>query len=127
MDVARSDQGSAVLIDGLHEAGAYVHESVLYELCVPEEAGESVEFAANDALDAALFTSSLTVEHFLALAKKRGIEAEVREGLVGAVVGAIGSPTAETLAGAGLTVDIVPGSADFEALARAAVAELDRP
>jgi uroporphyrinogen-III synthase len=125
VEVARSDHGSQVLLDGLREAGAYVHETVLYELATPAGAGESVALAAAGDLDAALFTSSLTVEHFLAIAAERGIEAEVREGLAGAVVGAIGSPTAETAAAAGLTVDVVPADAEFEALARAVLADLD--
>lgn len=125
VEVARSDHGSQVLLDGLTAAGAYVHETVLYELVIPAGVGESVDLAAGGDLDAALFTSSLTVEHFLSVASERGIEGEVREGLAEAVVGAIGSPTAETAAAAGLTVDIVPETADFEALARAALAELD--
>ncbi|AOW79269.1 uroporphyrinogen III methyltransferase [Halodesulfurarchaeum formicicum] len=125
VEVARSDHGSAVLTDGLNEAGAYVHETVLYELTTPDDAGESVELAAAGELDAALFTSSLTVEHFLAIASERGIEAEVRTGLAQATVGAIGSPTAETAASMDLSVDVVPADADFEALARAVVAELD--
>ncbi|MDZ7849965.1 MAG: uroporphyrinogen-III synthase [Halodesulfurarchaeum sp.] len=126
VEVARSDHGSQILLDGLAAAGAYVHETVLYELVIPEGAGESVDLAAAGDLDAALFTSSLTVEHFLTVARDRDIESEVRDGLLGAVIGAIGSPTAETAAAAGLTVDIVPGTADFEALARAAIGELDQ-
>lgn len=126
VEVARSDHGSQVLLGGLTAAGAYVHETVLYELVVPAGAGTSVDLAADGDLDAALFTSSLTVKHFLSVAGDRGLEREVREGLAEAVVGAIGSPTAETAAAAGLTVDIVPGEADFGALASAAIEELDR-
>lgn len=125
VEVARSDHGSEILIQGLTDAGAYVHETVLYELVIPEDAGTAVELAADGQLDAALFTSSLTVDHFLTIAAQRDIESAVREGLEAGIVGAIGSPTAETVAAAGLTVDIVPESADFEALARAVVGELD--
>ncbi|MFB6109246.1 MAG: uroporphyrinogen-III synthase [Halodesulfurarchaeum sp.] len=125
VEVARSDHGSQVLIEGLLDAGAYVHETVLYELAIPDGAGESVELAAEGELDAALFTSSLTVEHFLGIAADRGIETAVREGLAEAVLGAIGSPTAETAAAAGLSVDVVPANAEFEALLRAVLAELD--
>ncbi|MFB6086360.1 MAG: uroporphyrinogen-III synthase [Halodesulfurarchaeum sp.] len=125
VEIARSDHGSQVLLDGLGAAGAYLHETILYELVVPDGAGDSVELAARGDLDAALFTSSLTVEHFLAVARDRGVESDVRGGLDGAVVAAIGSPTAETAAASGLTVDIVPESADFEALARRALEDLD--
>jgi uroporphyrinogen-III synthase len=117
VEVARSDHGSDVLIDGLFEAGAYVHETVLYRLVRPDGAGESVELAAQGDLGAALFTSSLTVEHFLDAAAERGIRAEAIEGLNDAVVGTIGEPTRETAESHGIEVDVVPETADFETLA----------
>jgi len=119
VEVARSDHGSAVLTDGLDDAGAFVHETVLYELVRPAGAGESVELAADGDLDAALFTSSLTVENWLAAARERGVEDEAREALAAATVGVIGPPTAETAADHGVDVDVVPEDAGFEALARA--------
>jgi uroporphyrinogen-III synthase len=126
VEVARSDHGSAVLLDGLEAAGAYVHETVLYRLVRPEGAGRSVELAAHGDLDAALFTSSLTVENFLSLAAERGQREAVLSGLADAVVGAIGEPTRETAEQAGLTVDVVPDEADFAQLARAAVDAISR-
>jgi uroporphyrinogen-III synthase len=125
VEVARSDHGSPVLLEGLDEAGADVHETVLYRLVRPEGAGRSVGQAAAGELDAVLFTSSLTVDHFLAIAEERGQAAAVREGLADAVVAAIGQPTADTAAEAGLTVDVVPDRADFDALAEAAIDRLD--
>lgn len=125
VEVARSDHGSDVLLDGLAAAGAYVHETVLYRLVRPEGAGESVAAAAAGDLDAALFTSSLTVEHFLAVAAERGERDAVLAGLDDAVVGAIGTPTQETAAAAGIAVDVVPAEADFEVLATDVVAALD--
>jgi uroporphyrinogen-III synthase len=119
VEVARSDHGSAVLLDGLADAGAYVHESILYELVRPAGAGASVAAAAAGDLDAALFTSSLTVEHFLEIAAARDVREAAVAGLDDAVVGAIGQPTAETAEAAGVAVDVVPDRADFEALARA--------
>jgi uroporphyrinogen-III synthase len=124
VEVARSDHGSAVLLDGLESAGAYVHETILYRLVRPEGAGISAERAAEGSLDGVLFTSSLTVEHFLDAARERGIEDAARAGLDGAVVGTIGTPTRETAEELGIAVDVVPGEAAFEALARAVVAEL---
>ncbi|WP_254279400.1 uroporphyrinogen-III synthase [Haloarcula marina] len=117
VEVARSDHGSAVLTDGLEAAGAYVHETILYRLVRPEGSGESAALAANGELDAALFTSSLTVRHFLAAAADQGIRTEVIEGLQAATVGAIGEPTKETAENAGISVDVVPERADFETLA----------
>jgi uroporphyrinogen-III synthase len=121
IEVARSDHGSAVLLDGLSVAGAYVHETVLYQLVTPDGAGVAAERAAEGTLDAALFTSSLTVENFLAVARERGIRDEALAGLNDAVVGAIGMPTKETAEGLGITVDVVPADADFVQLAEAAV------
>ncbi|MEF8814031.1 MAG: uroporphyrinogen-III synthase [Halovenus sp.] len=125
IEVARSDHGAEVLLDGLEGAGAYVHETVLYRLVRPEGAGRSAEFAADGHLDAALFTSSLTLEYFLDAAAERGVADAAREGLNDAVVAAIGEPTRRTAEDAGIEVDVVPGTADFDALARAAVESLE--
>jgi len=124
VEVARSDHGSAALLDGLDAAGAYHHETVLYRLVRPPAAGESTELAAAGDLDAALFTSSLTVEHFLQAAAERGIRDAAVTGLGEAVVGAIGEPTRQTAESAGLAVDVVPDEATFEALAEAVVERL---
>ncbi|MFC7176737.1 uroporphyrinogen-III synthase [Halosegnis marinus] len=125
VEVARSDHGSDVLLDGLNNAGAYVHETVLYELTRPEGSGESATLAAAGDLDAALFTSSLTVENFLDAAAARGVRDAALAGLDGAVVGCIGAPTRETAEGLGIAVDVVPDEADFGALARAVAARFD--
>lgn len=122
--VARSDHGSDVLLDGLRDAGAYVHETVLYRLTRPVGAGESCERAAAGDLDGALFSSSLTVEHFVEAATERGIRGAALAGLNDAVVGAIGQPTADRAAELGIEVDVVPEEADFETLAREVVARI---
>ncbi|KTG07917.1 uroporphyrinogen III synthase [Haloprofundus marisrubri] len=121
VEVARSDHGSPVLTDGLEAAGSYVHETVLYRLVRPPESGKSAEMAAKGELEAALFTSSLTVGHFLDAAAERGVRDEAIAGLNDAVVGAIGDPTRETAEAQGIDVDVVPDAADFEELACAAV------
>jgi uroporphyrinogen-III synthase len=121
VEVARSDHGSDELLEGLEAAGAYVHETVLYRLVRPAGSGRSTELAAAGELDVALFTSSLTVEHFLAAADERGIRAAAVDGLDDAVVGAIGEPTRETAEREGIRVAVVPETASFEALATAAI------
>lgn len=121
IEVARSDHGSPVLLEGLREAGATVNETVLYRLVRPAEAGESAELAASGELNAAAFTSSLTVEHFLKAAEANGIREEALAGINRATVGVIGEPTGETAASLGVDVDVVPEDATFEALARAVV------
>jgi uroporphyrinogen-III synthase len=117
VEVARSDHGSTVLLDGLRDAGATVTETVLYRLVRPDGAGESAERAADGELEAALFTSSLTVEHFLDAADERGLRETAVDGLAEAVVGCIGEPTAETAESEGIAVDVVPEEATFDALA----------
>ncbi|AXG05597.1 uroporphyrinogen-III synthase [Haloplanus rubicundus] len=124
VEVARSDHGSPVLLEGLRDAGAAVHETVLYRLVRPDGAGEAAELAAAGDLDAACFTSSLTVEHFLDAADARGLRAAAIVGLNAAVVGVIGDPTRETAESLGIDVDVVPAEATFEALARETVAAL---
>jgi uroporphyrinogen-III synthase len=125
VEVARSDHGSPVLLEGLRDAGASVHETVLYRLVRPEGSGESAELAASGDLDAACFTSSLIVEHFLDAADARGLRAAAIVGMNAAVVGVIGEPTRETAESLGIDVDVVPAEATFEALARETVARLD--
>ncbi|AGB17652.1 uroporphyrinogen-III synthase [Halovivax ruber XH-70] len=125
VEIARSDHGSQVLIDGLADAGATVHETVLYRLVRPAASGESAELAAAGELDAVCFTSSLTVEHFLAAADEREVGAAVHDALDEVVVGVIGAPTAETARDRGIDVDVVASEATFETLARETVARLD--
>ncbi|OLZ42316.1 uroporphyrinogen-III synthase [Natrinema saccharevitans] len=117
VEVARSDHGSPVLLDGLADAGAYVHETILYRLVRPEGSGESAAMAAAGELDAACFTSSLTVDHFLEAAAQRSVREAALEGLTDAVVGVIGEPTAETAAERGIDVDLVASEATFDRLA----------
>jgi len=117
VEVARSDHGSPVLLEGLADAGAYVHETILYRLVRPADSGESAALAADSGLDAACFTSSLTVEHFLEAAAKRGLRGDAIAGLEDAVVGVIGEPTRETAADHGIDVDLVASEATFERLA----------
>lgn len=124
VEVARSDHGSDMLLSGLQSHGAYVHETILYELERPPGAGISITRAVAGSLDAVLFTSSLTVEHFVAIATERGKRTEVLEHLDRGLVGAIGEPTAETAREHGIDVDVIPESADFAELAKVALKQL---
>ena len=84
-----------------------------------------MEAAARGDLDGALFSSSLTVEHFLDCAADLELREAALEGLNDAVVGCIGNPTRERARGLGVEVDVVPDEADFDALARAVVARIE--
>lgn len=125
VEVARSDHGSPTLLDGLNAAGAYVHETVLYRLERPDDAGRSIDAVRDGDVDGIAFTSSLTVERFLDLAADRGVEDAVRTALGALTVGAIGEPTARTAAENGLSVDVVADEATFESLAERIIEDLD--
>lgn len=116
VELARSDRASDLLPDGLRDAGADVHETTLYRLARPEGSGESAERAAAGELEAALFTSSLTIEHFLDAASERGVREEAIAGLNDAVVGAIAEKPRKTAESYGIEVDVVPEVADFDAM-----------
>ncbi len=112
VEVARSSHGRDVLLDGLVDAGGYVHETVLYRLVKPEDGGRrTLEAVESGDLDAVLFTSSLTVEHLLK-------EVEPEE-LADVVVGVIGEPTRETAEEMDVDVDFVADDETFESLVEA--------
>lgn len=121
VEIARSDHGSDALPEGLCAAGAYVHETVLYELIRPEGAGESVEATLAGDIHGLAFTSSMTVEHFFQIARERADDAAIQSALEQVVIGTIGHPTATTAEELGISVDVVPSEATFDALARAIV------
>lgn len=116
VEVARSAHGSGTLLDGLRDAGADVHETVLYRLVRPEGSGASAELAAAGDLEAVAFTSSRTIEHFLEAATERGIREAAIAGLNDAVVGVIADGPRKTAESFGIEVDVVPETADFDAL-----------
>lgn len=122
VEVARSDHGSDELLDGLNGAGAYVHETVLYELVRPEGGGErTVKSLKRGEVDAVLFTSSLTVEHLVEALDEEGAG---RGTLDDTLVGVIGDPTRRTAEGLGVNVDAVAEEETFESLLEAAAERL---
>lgn len=115
VEVARSSEGTAKLIDGLNSAGAYVHETELYSLNSP-----SLSHSLDDIVAEAeifLFTSSLMVHHLLELA---GDQDFVKKHLNDGFVGALGRPTEETLKDLGVRTDLTASKAKFSVLAREA-------
>lgn len=114
VEVARSSEGSAMLLEGLNEAGAFVHETVIYTLERLDVAASVIQGILEEA-DVFLFTSSLTVQNFLDQAPDRAAAVRV---LNEKFVGAIGLPTAARLERHGVEVDLVASEATFEDLAR---------
>lgn len=116
VEVARSDHGSDELIDGLNGTGAYVHETVLYEIKRPDRGGKATADAIDDGtLDAALFTSSLTVEHLIEALEEEGVGLDALEDVLVCV---IGEPTRRTAESKGMEVNAVADEETFESLLR---------
>ncbi len=118
VDAARSAYGSRLLIEGLENCGATVFETKVYTLTIPEGdiQKELIELTLAGEVNAFAFTSSMMVRGFIKQAEKMGAGEEIKEALSQAVVGAIGTPTANTLESLGVSVDAVPGEFTFEAL-----------
>lgn len=114
VEVARSSAGSAVLLEGLNEAGAFVHETVIYTLECLKLVGDVIQEILEEA-DVFLFTSSLTVQNLLDRAPDR---AEAIKILNEKFVGAIGRPTRTELEQQGVKVDLIASEATFERLAQ---------
>lgn len=113
VEVVRSSAGSDVLLEGLNEAGAFVHETMVYTLERLQVDSKVIQKILQEA-DAFLFTSSLTVENFLDLAPERTLAIQV---LNGKFVGAIGRLTQRRLEDHGVKVDFIPKEVTFERLA----------
>lgn len=126
VDLARSAFGAKLLIDGLEKCGATVYETHVYTLSIPEGAAqkELIERTLAGEIDAFAFTSSMMVKGFMRHAEKLGATEVVRETLSRAVVGAIGTPTGNTLKKHGVNANVIPDEFTFEALIKAMKKEL---
>lgn len=121
IDLARSAFGAKVLIEGLEQCGATVYETHVYTLSIPEGAAqkELIERTLAGEVDAFAFTSSMMVRGFMKHAEKLGAKDTIKETLSRAVVGAIGTPTGNTLEKYGVNADVIPEEFTFEALVKA--------
>ena len=121
MDLARSAFGARVLIEGLEKCGATVYETHVYTLSIPEGKiqKELIECTLAGEVDAFAFTSSMMVKGFMKHAERLGAEETIKETLNRAVVGAIGTPTGNTLKKYGVNANVIPDEFTFEALIKA--------
>ncbi|AKB60932.1 uroporphyrinogen-III synthase [Methanosarcina mazei] len=121
VDLARSAYGAKLLIDGLEKCGATVYETHVYTLTIPEGAAqkELIERTLEGEVDAFAFTSSMMVRGFMKHAENLGASEAVKEILSRAVVGAIGTPTGNTLKKHGVNANVIPDEFTFEALIKA--------
>lgn len=121
VDLARSAFGARVLIEGLEKCGATVYETHVYTLSIPEGniQKELIERTLAGEVDAFAFTSSMMVKGFMKHAKSLGAEETIKQILNKSVVGAIGTPTGNTLEKYGVNAKVVPDEFTFEALLKA--------
>jgi uroporphyrinogen-III synthase len=126
VDLARSVFGAKVLIEGLEKCGATVYETHVYTLSIPEGAAqkELIERTLAGEVDAFAFTSSMMVKGFMRHAEKLGAGETIKETLSRAVIGAIGTPTGNTLKKHGVYANVIPDEFTFEALIKAMKKEL---
>jgi len=93
----------------------------VYTLSIPEGAVQKklIERTLAGEVDAFAFTSSMMVKGFMKHAEQLGAERTIKEILDGAVVGAIGTPTGNTLKKHGVEANVIPDEFTFEALLKA--------
>jgi uroporphyrinogen-III synthase len=118
VDLARSSFGAKILIEGLEKCGATVYDTHVYTLSIPEGAvqKELIERTLAGEVDAFAFTSSMMVKGFMRHAERLGAEDAIKETLNRAVIGAIGTPTGDTLKKYGVNASVIPEKFTFEAL-----------
>lgn len=116
IDTARSFYGSPLLIKGLKECGAEVHETNVYTLTKPEgsEQKEFISRALAGEVDVFAFTSSMMVRNFFEHAVEQSSKEEVINVMNSSIIAAIGIPTARTIESFGVNVSVTPGKFTFE-------------
>ena len=104
-------RSSTELLAGLQQMGCTVSAVPVYQWDLPENTAplrEAVRRLAARQFDAALFTTSIQVQHLLQVAGEENLEAQVRASFREIVVGSIGPATSEALREAGLPVSFEP-------------------
>jgi uroporphyrinogen-III synthase len=99
------------LLDGFRARGAEVSTVRIYQWDLPEDTSplrEAARRVAAGAFGAALFTTSIQIEHLFRMAAEEGIEEQVKDGFSKVMVASIGPTTSEALEEYGIRVDFEP-------------------
>lgn len=111
-------------VSALQALGASVETFALYRWELPEDLTplrEAVKLLSQRQVDAALFTSSIQVEHLFEVAREQRLEASVRTALQEHVaIASVGPIMSEALEELGLSPDIIPDSPKMGPLVYAA-------
>ncbi len=125
----RSSKADETLKRALLGRGATVREVTAYESGLPGDVAPAlslIESLGRGEVDAVTFTSASTGRNLFEIADAHSSDSELREGLRGAVIAAIGPATSEALREFGVRVDVVPSEHSTEALIGALVKKLNR-
>lgn len=125
----RSNKANETLKRALKAKGATVREVTVYESGLPGDVAPAlslIESLGRGEVDAVTFTSASTGRNLFEIADAHSLDAELREGLRGTVVAAIGPATSGALREFGVRVDVVPSEHSTEALIGALVKKLNR-
>lgn len=102
---------SLELTDGLRAQGRSVITVPIYQWDLPLDTAplrEAVHLLAKNAIDVALFTTSIQIEHLLRIAEEENVASEALAGLKRAVIASIGPTTSEALVERGIIPDMEP-------------------
>src|SRR5262249_46790729 len=100
------------LIDFLRGAGAQPDPVLPYRYASDAETAQveaAIRAMAAGAIDAVAFTSSPQLQRLQEVAKERGVDAELKQGMARTKIAAIGPVVAAALEAAGYRADILPG------------------
>jgi uroporphyrinogen-III synthase len=111
------------LLDVFRSRGAETTAVRVYQYALPDDTGPLVEAARRlsaGEVDVALFTTAVQIDHLLRIARDRGIEDSVLQGLRRCLLGSIGPSTTEALEVFGLTPTFEPSHPKMGLLVREA-------
>jgi uroporphyrinogen-III synthase len=99
------------LVKFLEQSGAKAYLALSYVYAPASDADRVVELIsrlAGGGIDVIIFTSSPQVEHLFQVAREKGLDKKLQNGLARAQVAAVGPVVADTLHERGVKVDICP-------------------
>jgi uroporphyrinogen III methyltransferase/synthase len=115
----RAEGAREVLVDGLQEMGAHVHELTLYRSAVPRQPdAEGLRRLRAGEIDAVAFASSSSVRNLISMLAEAGGSIDV---LRGVLIAAIGPVTAGAVREAGLEAGVMADTYTIDGLVEALV------
>jgi uroporphyrinogen-III synthase len=121
---------NSLLLDFLRGTGARVDAILPYRYASDAESGQvevAIREMAAGAFDAIAFTSTPQLERLQEVAKQRGLELELRQGLATLQIAAVGPVVAGALEKQGFSVAAMPASFHLKPLIGALVEALAKP